>query len=40
MNMTIHQFIDNNQIEKASEILPIEKIYPLPDSIKRIINAD
>lgn len=37
---TIHQFILNNQIEKASEMLPIEKVYPLPDSIKRIINAD
>jgi hypothetical protein len=36
----IHQFIINNEIEKAKDKLPKEKIYPLPDFIKPIINAD
>lgn len=36
----IHQLILNNELEKAKDKLPKEEIYPLPDFIKKIINAD
>ncbi|OCG35068.1 DUF4291 domain-containing protein [Gilliamella sp. Gris1-4] len=36
----IHQLIINNEIGKAKDKLPKEKIYPLPDFIRPIINAD
>lgn len=39
LSKEIHQLILNNSIEKAKDKLPKEKIYPLPDDIKLIINA-
>ncbi|TWP31362.1 DUF4291 domain-containing protein [Apibacter muscae] len=36
----IHHLILNDELEKAKDKLPKEEIYPLPDNIKMIINAD
>lgn len=36
---TIHQLIESNKTEEAKELLPVEAVYTLPDSIALKVNA-
>jgi hypothetical protein len=36
----IHQLIQDEKIEQAKELLPVEAIYPLPENIGLKVNAD
>lgn len=36
----IHELVKEGKIEQAKELLPVEEIYPLPENIAGIVNAD
>jgi hypothetical protein len=40
LSKEIYNSISNTDIEKAKDKLPFKKVYPSPDTIKSIINAD
>ncbi len=35
----IHQLITNDKMEEANTLLPVEKFFPIPDAIAKIIDA-